>query len=134
MTLAFLEKISFLLESQPNVSYNAAGVLSHMASDGPDAWIIHSPTRDQVLERLVRAVNRWDINTNMNISYRSLSPLIRLLSVSHTRECQLWATWVIANLTKVDETKYCPMVEKEGGLKQIKEIIEDIISGGQCHL
>jgi len=133
MTSAFVEEFSFLLDSQTDgieVSYNAAGVLSHMASDGPAAWTISCPARDHVLERLVRAVNRWDINTNRNINYRSLSPIIGLLSVTHTRECQLWATWAIANLTKFDEPKYCPLVEQEGGLKLIREIVDEINSEG----
>ena len=40
------------------VSYNAAGVLSHLASDGAGAWTITQPSREHVLERLVRAVTR----------------------------------------------------------------------------
>ena len=58
-------------------------------------------------------VNRWDINTKRNINYRSLAPIISLLGVSHTRECQLWAAWAVANLTLFDEDKYCPLVEEE---------------------
>ena len=56
---------SYLLLSQSmrsdilfKVSYNAAGVLSHLASDGPFAWTISQPSREHVLERLVRAVTR----------------------------------------------------------------------------
>ena len=48
-----------------------------------------------------------------NINYRSLAPIISLLGVSHTRECQLWAAWAVANLTLFDEDKYCPLVEEE---------------------
>ena len=54
-----------------------------------------------MLGRLVRAVGRWDINSKRNINYRSFEPIIRLLSVSTTPECQLWATWALANLTQV---------------------------------
>ena len=43
------------------VSYNAAGVLSHLASDGAGAWTITQPSREHVLERLVRAVTRWSL-------------------------------------------------------------------------
>merc|ERR1712179_147036 len=131
MTPAFVEVFSFLLDSQTygvEASINAAEVLSHMASDGPAAWTISCPARDSVLERLVRAVDTWDINTNRNINYNTLSPIIGLLSVTHTRECQLWATWAIANLTKFDEPRYCPLVEQEGGLQQIREIVYDIVS------
>jgi Zyg-11 family protein len=53
-----------------------------------------------VLRRLVRAVSRWDLNSKRNINYRSFEPIIRLLSFSSTPECQLWATWALANLTQ----------------------------------
>ena len=137
----FLPEFSFLLDSHKDgieVSYNACGVLSHIASDGPEAWTISKPERDHVLERLVRAVTRWDVNSRRNINYRSLGPIISLLSVSHTTECQLWATWAIANLPKFDEEKYCALVEEEGGAIQIQRIIEEILTeavsrgGGTC--
>ena len=135
MTSAFVEEFSSLLDSQTvgvgiEASINAAEVLSHMASDGPAAWTISCPARDHVLDRLVRAVNTWDINTNRNLNYNTLSPIIGLLSVTNTRECQLWATWAIANLIKVDKNKYCPLVEQEGGLQQIRNIVDDIVSNG----
>ena len=133
MTSAVVEEFSFLLDYQTcgiQASINAAEVISHLASDGPAAWTISCPARDFVLERLVRAVDTWDINTNRNINYNTLSPIIGLLSVTHTRECQLWATWAIANLTKFDEPKYCPLVEHEGGLQQIREIVDDVVCEG----
>merc|ERR1719361_3170208 len=141
MTSEFIEEFSFLLDSHKDgieVSYNACGVLSHIASDGPEAWTIEKPEREHVLERLARAVTRWDVNSRRNINYRSLGPIISLLSVSHTTECQLWAVWAIANLTKFDEEKYCALVEEEGGANQIQQIIEEILTeavlrgGGTC--
>ena len=131
MTSEFIEEFSFLLDSHKDgieVSYNACGVLSHIASDGPEAWTIEKPEREHVLERLVRAVTRWDVNSRRNINYRSLGPIISLLSVSHTTECRLWATWAIANLTKFDEEKYCALVEEEGGSEQIQAIMEEILT------
>ena len=71
--------------------------------------------------------NRWDINTKRNINYRSLAPIISLLGVEHTPECQLWAAWAVANLTLFDEDKYCPLVEEEGGLTAITRIMEAIL-------
>ena len=44
----FVEEFDFLLDSCRDgieVSYNAAGVLAHMASDGPEAWTIENPER-----------------------------------------------------------------------------------------
>ena len=86
----------------PETSYNAAGVLAHMASDGADAWTIESPSRHEVLERMVVALERWDINTHRNINYRSFEPILRLIKVAHTPQCQHWAVWALANLTRTD--------------------------------
>ena len=83
-------------------SYNAAGVLAHMASDGAEVWTIKSPTRNQVLERMEVALDRWDINTRRNINYRSFEPILRLVKVVHTPQCQHWAAWALANLTRTD--------------------------------
>ena len=43
------------------MSYNAAGVLAHMASDGPDAWTIVDPSREDVLNRMMVAMERWNL-------------------------------------------------------------------------
>lgn len=104
MTSVFISVFCKLLDStQDNieVSYNAAGVLAHMLSDGEAAWGITSPARCIIQESMVRNVNRWNINSTRNINYRSFEPILRLLRISHTRECQLWATWALANLTRV---------------------------------
>lgn len=52
------------------MSYNAAGVLSHMASDGADKWTMDTPRREDVLRRMVEAVEKWDLSSERNINYR----------------------------------------------------------------
>ena len=84
------------------MSYNAAGVLAHMASDGEASWLIEEPTRKEVLERMVSAIERWNLDTKRNINYRSFEPILRLVRVQHTPQCQHWAIWALANLTRVD--------------------------------
>ena len=49
------------------VSYNAPGVLAHMASDGAEAWTISEPSRGEVLSRMVEAIEKWTIDTSRNI-------------------------------------------------------------------
>lgn len=85
------------------MSYNAAGVIAHLASDGKEAWTVTEPSREHVLARMVAAIERWDINSNRNINYRSFEPILGLLKIFHTPECQHWATWALTNLTNV----YC---------------------------
>jgi len=126
MYASFINEFSFLLDSGKDgieVSYNAAGVLSHLCSDGPGAWHLQQPTREHVLERIVRAVQRWDVNARRDINYRSLAPIIGLLSCWETPECQLWAAWALANLTNWEEAKYCPLLDREGGLEAIRNIL-----------
>lgn len=128
MTKEFVEEFAFLLDSCSDgieVSYNAAGVLAHMASDGPNAWTIKHPERDHVLFRMARAINRWDLRSGRNINYRSFSPIIRLARVSHTPECQLWAVWALANLTTVTPEKYCQLVVQEGGHIMVEDMLNE---------
>lgn len=40
-------------EGQLEVTYNAAGIICHLAFDGPDNWTNHIVSRDQALDRLV---------------------------------------------------------------------------------
>ncbi|XP_067009020.1 protein zer-1 homolog isoform X2 [Anabrus simplex] len=127
MTSQFVTVFANLLDSCSDgieVSYNAAGVLSHMASDGPAAWTLSSPKRKDVLRRMVNAIENWDLNTERNINYRSFEPILYLARVYHTPECQHWAVWALANLTKVYPAKYCSLVEAEGGIALLLEIIE----------
>ena len=52
------------------VSYNAAGVLAHIVSDGPESWKIKEPNREEVLNRISNAIHRWDLDSKRNINYR----------------------------------------------------------------
>ncbi|XP_046664113.1 protein zer-1 homolog [Homalodisca vitripennis] len=107
------------------VSYNAAGVLSHLASDGPQAWRIECGDRQDVLDAMVRAIDNWNLNTERNINYRSFEPILQLARVRHTPECQHWAVWALANLTRVYPDKYCSLVETEGGIEILEEVVGD---------
>lgn len=93
--------ISIIKHTHLQVSYNAAGVLAHIASDGAAAWSIERPTRSEVLVRMVKAIERWNLNAERNINYRSFEPILSLVRCYETPECQHWAVWALANLTKV---------------------------------
>lgn len=64
---------SNLLDSEKDgieVSYNSAGVFSHMMADGAEAWTIDSPSRDYVTDKLITAIQKWPLNSTRNINYR----------------------------------------------------------------
>ncbi|XP_065343212.1 protein zer-1 homolog [Cloeon dipterum] len=126
MTSEFVNVFANLLDSTSDgieVSYNAAGVLSHMASDGADKWTMTTPRREDVLSRMVGAVEKWDLNTERNINYRSFEPILHLVNVNHTPECQHWAVWALANLTEVYANKYCQLVIEEGGVQLLYALL-----------
>lgn len=75
--------------------------MAHIASDGPGDWNIETPSRNDVLARMARAIERWNLNTERNINYRSFEPILGLVRCYETPECQHWAVWALANLTKV---------------------------------
>lgn len=72
-----------------------------MSADGVGAWAINHPHREFVLQEMVKAIEKWDLSTERNINYRSFEPILALLKVQHTPECQHWAAWALANLTSV---------------------------------
>ncbi|XP_015042430.1 protein zer-1 homolog isoform X2 [Drosophila pseudoobscura] len=127
MTQEFIEVFARLLDSLSDgieVSYNAAGVLAHIASDGANAWTIKSPSREHVLQRMVAAIERWNIKSERNINYRSFEPILSLVRCYETPQCQHWAVWALANLTQVYPEKYCQLVEQENGIQILNELIE----------
>lgn len=91
----------YLLNFCIQVSYNAAGVIAHLASDGHKAWIIKTPLRYKVLDRMTKAIQNWNLDADRNINYRSFEPILQLAQVRHTPQCAHWAAWALANLTKV---------------------------------
>lgn len=131
MTDTFVAVFSELLDSYCDgieVSYNAAGVLAHMSSDGVEAWTISEPKREKVLKKMVTAIERWELSTERNINYRSFQPILSLLKIEHTPECQHWAAWALANLTTVYPKKYCTLVESEGGVILLEDVIRSEFS------
>ncbi|XP_069604144.1 protein zer-1 homolog [Ranitomeya imitator] len=127
MTPQFITVFSNLLESKADgieVSYNACGVLSHIMFDGPEAWFISEPTRQEVDERMWRAIQSWDISSRRNINYRSFEPILRLLPQRVSPVSQHWATWALYNLVSVYPDKYCPLLIKEGGLPLLLDVLK----------
>ncbi|KAM9324890.1 protein zer-1 homolog [Gastrophryne carolinensis] len=126
MTSQFITVFSNLLDSKADgieVSYNACGVLSHIMYDGPNVWFISEPLRQEVEERMWRAIQSWDISSRRNINYRSFEPILRLLPQNVSPVSQHWATWALYNLVSVYPDKYCPLLIKEGGLPLLVNIL-----------
>ena len=127
MTGQFVEEVASLLDCVKDsceLSYTAAGVLAHLLSDGVQAWTIHQPEREEVLENMSRAISSWDMTSKRKVNYRTFEPVLRLLRVKHTPQCRMWAVWALANLTSVTQD-YCGLVLQEGGIRLLEEVLQD---------
>ncbi|KAK1155890.1 hypothetical protein AOXY_G26741 [Acipenser oxyrinchus oxyrinchus] len=127
LTPQFITVFSNLLDSKADgieVSYNACGVLSHIMFDGPQAWTMEEPLREQVMDRMWAAIQSWDVTSKRNINYRSFEPILRLLPQELAPVSQHWATWALYNLISVYPDKYCPLLKKEGGIVLLQKVLE----------
>ena len=124
------------------ISYNSAGVLAHLVSDGDERWTKSGVTmpREHVSALIVKvfwhflmtqilsnvkATDKWDLNARRFINYRSFKPILRLLPQWHAVGAQQWAVWALANLTTTDQQKYCRFVVEEGGLELLEQLSTD---------
>uniref|UniRef100_A0A914WS21 Uncharacterized protein n=1 Tax=Plectus sambesii TaxID=2011161 RepID=A0A914WS21_9BILA len=109
------------------ISYNSAGVLAHIVSDGVDAWHNAGLTSSRltVMEKIVEATNSWNLKSRRFINYRSFRPILRLIPMFESPASQHWAVWALANLTSTDGQKYCPYVENEGGVPLLELVATD---------
>lgn len=111
----FITVLSFRLLSSEHidVSYFAAGILSHLCSS--EEWQVEdSVPRQNVLSELERRVISWDNPTGEMVAYRSFRPFFKLLQCS-MKEVQLWAIWAIRHVCTKNPQRYCPMLKEEGG-------------------
>ncbi|KJH43090.1 hypothetical protein DICVIV_10911 [Dictyocaulus viviparus] len=115
-----------LVEDSIEISYNSAGVLAHMVSDGEDAWSALTVQREQVMASVVKATETWRLDTRRFINYRSFRPILRLLPLWHAYASQHWAVWALANLTTTDGAKYCAYVTDEGGIPLLEQLVNDV--------
>ncbi|CAD6185634.1 unnamed protein product [Caenorhabditis auriculariae] len=111
------------VEDSIEISYNSAGVLAHMVSDGPEAWNLVKIDREEVMKKIVKATDEWKLQTRRFINYRSFRPILRLLPLYNAYASQHWAVWALANLTTTDGSKYCAYVIDEGGMPLLEELV-----------
>ncbi|CAF1408746.1 unnamed protein product [Adineta steineri] len=128
VTPMHMEKFRSLLKrSQVNdieIPYNCGGVLANILSDGIDAWKIGSSIEQEVVnQEMCDAIQTWDLRRQRTINYRSLAPILRLLSDNYPSGCVMWAVWAMTNLTTVLPEKYCTLVRNEDGESLLTQIL-----------
>jgi len=130
----FIEVLSFRLLSSEHidVSYFAAGILSHLCSS--EEWELEeSVPKQKVLSELERRVVSWDNPTGEMVAYRSFRPFFKLLQCT-MKEVQLWAIWAIRHVCTKNPQRYCPMLKDEGGDDILKAMTRNAVEPLSTHL
>ncbi|CAK8673706.1 unnamed protein product [Clavelina lepadiformis] len=104
------------------VKYNSCGTLAHIISDGPEAWTIEEPRRDDVRENMYDVIESWDLCSQRNINYRSFLPILRLAECD-VPECIHWAVWALCNLSGID-ARYIRLLLEENGVNVLTAVLE----------
>ncbi|ESP03618.1 hypothetical protein LOTGIDRAFT_137121 [Lottia gigantea] len=113
-----------LLEAEHiDVSYFAAGIVAHIASDGEDTWSISCTLRTEVLDKLGQVVLNWEQPKGEMVAYRSFSPFFPLLECHDLPSVQLWAVWAINHVCTKNEKRYCPLLQEEGGTEKLHDLL-----------
>lgn len=107
-----------------DVSYFAAGIVAHLASDGEEAWrAIAGMERSDILDELEQVVTAWEQPQGEMVAYRSFCPFFPLLDSYDTPSVQHWAVWAIQHVCTRNGDRYCPLLLEEGGVERIRNLI-----------
>ncbi|KAK9876248.1 hypothetical protein WA026_012547 [Henosepilachna vigintioctopunctata] len=124
------ELYSLLKSENIDVSYFAAGIVAHLASDGEEQWTARSHSRNEMLSELETAIMLWQVPQSEIASYRSFKPFFPLLSVDLDYRAQLWALWAIHHVCTKSPKRYCAMLREENGV----ELLIKLIKFSQSHI
>lgn len=122
---AFISRLRKLLHSTHiDVSYFAAGIIAHLASDGVDQWTVTSVERPILLKELGEVVLQWETPEGEMVAYRSFHPFFPLLACHTAYQVQLWAVWAIQHVCTKNAKRYCPMLVGEGGDMKLRLLLD----------
>lgn len=126
MLNSLIEELYTLLKSDLiDVSYFAAGIVAHLASDGPCYWSVNKFTRDEMLVELRNAVSQWKVPDSEMVAYRSFKPFFPLMRREMDYPIQLWAVWAIHHVCTKNPSRYCLMLREEKGVEYLVDLHED---------
>merc|ERR1719193_1549766 len=115
---SFLATLRLLLHSDSmEVSYFAAGILAHLASDTRPHWNTSSVNKKLISQELWSVVSAWKLPEEEMVAYRSFKPFFPLLDDKQDESVQLWAVWAIHHVCTKNPRRYCQMVAGQGGNK-----------------
>jgi len=112
----FIDRLRQLLHSHSiEVSYFAAGIVAHLASDSLERWTVAATPKSTITKELWDIVSGWTYPEEEMVAYRSFKPFFPLLEPLQEEAVQLWAVWAIHHVCTKNPNRYCGMLVQQGG-------------------
>ncbi|XP_021002485.1 protein zyg-11 homolog [Parasteatoda tepidariorum] len=120
----FMLALWSLLQSEHiDVSYFAAGIVAHIASEGESFWTCTSVKYEEMVNGLGNAVLSWNVPATEMVAYRSFNPFYPLFFCFSAHQVQLWAAWAVHHVCLKNPKRYCKMLHEEGGEDILKALV-----------
>ena len=122
----FIDILRTLLHSNSiEVSYFAAGIVAHLASDKPERWVVAGTPKSVITRELWNVVSGWTYPSEEMVAYRSFKPFFPLLQPKQEEAVQLWAVWAIHHVCTKNPSRYCGMLAQQGGEVVLLELVRE---------
>jgi len=122
----FIEVLRTLLRSNSiEVSYFAAGIVAHLASDKLEKWSVQGIPKSAITRELWTVVSHWIYPDEEMVAYRSFKPFFPLLVPKQEEAVQLWAVWAIHHVCTKNPARYCGMLAAQGGHTVLLELVRE---------
>jgi len=122
----FIDILRQLLRSSSiEVSYFAAGIVAHLASDKPEQWVVASTPKQVMTRELWKVVSDWKYPNEEMVAYRSFKPFFPLLQPKQEEAVQLWAVWAIHHVCTKNPSRYCGMLSQQGGEEVLLALVRE---------
>jgi len=122
----FIQVLRQLLRSKSiEVSYFAAGIVAHLASDSLDRWVVEETPKYVITSELWKVVSGWKYPDEEMVAYRSFKPFFPLLVPRQEEAVQLWAVWAIHHVCTKNPARYCGMLAAQGGHIVLLDLVKE---------
>jgi len=122
----FIQILRTLLHSASiEVSYFAAGIVAHLASDRPESWLVEGTPKSVITAELWAVVSDWTYPSEEMVAYRSFKPFFPLLQPRQEEAVQLWAVWAIHHVCTKNPSRYCGMLSRQGGQVVLLDLVRE---------
>jgi len=122
----FIDILRTLLHSNSiEVSYFAAGIVAHLASDKPERWVVSGTPKSVITRELWDVVSGWTYPSEEMVAYRSFKPFFPLLQPRQEEAVQLWAVWAIHHVCTKNPSRYCGMLAQQGGEVVLLDLVRE---------